>query len=161
LDCLCVRDAQTGSELRLDTELLQHSLDLWAAAVYDDGINRRLFKQDDVLGKVARRLLLAHGVSAIFHHDDFLVIALHVRQRFGQDAGLRLRVDLRGFAHRCGLVRLPAVLADAAVPRQCISSFFPRAAGRWLRAARRGPLRHATTSLERSEKLPAAWSGQL
>ncbi len=44
--------------------------------------------------KLARRLLVAHGVAAVFHDDDLLVVALHVRQRFRQDAGLLLRVDL-------------------------------------------------------------------
>ena len=37
--------------------------------------------------KLARRCLVAHGVAAVFHHDDFLVVALHVGQRFGEDAG--------------------------------------------------------------------------
>ena len=113
------------------------------------------------LRKVARHLLLAHGVAAIFHHDGLLVVALHVWQRFGQDAGLGLRVDLGRFAHRFGLVRLPAVLADAAVPRQCTSSFFPRAAGRWPRAVRECPCRHARRSREPSEMRPAAWRARL
>ena len=36
----------------------------------------------------ARGVFLAHGVAAVFDHDDFLVVALHMRQRFGEDAGL-------------------------------------------------------------------------
>src|SRR6185503_11643831 len=78
LDRLCVGDAQTGSELGFYTELLEHGLDLRAPAVHDDGIDRRLFEQDDIFRKIACRLLLAHGVPAIFHHDGLLVVALHV-----------------------------------------------------------------------------------
>jgi hypothetical protein len=51
-------------------------------------IDRGLLQQHDIAGEGARRLLLAHGVPAVFDHDDFLVVALHVRQRLGEDAGL-------------------------------------------------------------------------
>ena len=51
------------------------------------GLMRGLLQQHDVAGEAARQLLLAHGVAAVFHHDDLLVVALHVRQRLGQDAG--------------------------------------------------------------------------
>ena len=37
--------------------------------------------------KLLRQRLLAHGVAAVFHHHDLLVIALHVRQRLRQDVG--------------------------------------------------------------------------
>ena len=37
--------------------------------------------------KFARGVFLAHGVAAIFHDDDLFVVALHMRQRFRQDAG--------------------------------------------------------------------------
>ena len=49
-------------------------------------------------------LFLAHGVAAIFDDDGFLVIALHVRQRLGQDAGLIERADMRRVGHEAGLV---------------------------------------------------------
>ena len=32
-------------------------------------------------------VLLAHGVAAVFDDDGFLVILLHMRQRFGQNMG--------------------------------------------------------------------------
>ena len=85
-----VGDAQAGGEFRLDAELLQHGPDLRPAAMHHHRIDGGLLEQHDVAGEIARRLLLAHGVAAVFHHDDLLVVALHVRQRFGQDAGLRL-----------------------------------------------------------------------
>ena len=44
--------------------------------------------------------LVAHGVAAVFDDDGFLVVALHVRQRLGQDAGLLLRVCLGLVTHR-------------------------------------------------------------
>ena len=99
LDGLFVGDAQAVDEFRLDAELLQHGGDLRAAAVHHHRIDRGLLEQHHVAGEIARGLLLAHGVAAIFHHDDFLVVALHVRQRLGQDARLGLRIDFGGFAH--------------------------------------------------------------
>ena len=39
----------------------------------------------------ARGFFLAHGVAAVFDHDDFLVVALHMRQRFGENPGLVVR----------------------------------------------------------------------
>ncbi len=86
--------------------------------MHHHGIDRGLLEQHDVAGEIARGLFVAHGVAAIFYDDDFLVVLLHVRQRFRQDAGLRLRVDflqvdLGGFAHRLGLDGLRAVLASA------------------------------------------------
>ena len=99
LDGLFVGDAQAVDEFRLDAELLQHGGDLRAAAVHHHRIDRGLLQQHHVAGEIARGLLLAHGVAAVFHHDDFLVVALHVRQRLGQDARLGLRIDFGGFAH--------------------------------------------------------------
>jgi len=62
-------------------------------------IDGGLLEQHDVAGEFARRCLLAHGMAAVLDDDDFLVIALHVRQRFGENARLRLRIDFGGFAH--------------------------------------------------------------
>ena len=99
LDGRLVGDAQAVDEFRLDAELLEHGRDLRAAAVHHHRIDRGLLQQHDVAGEVARGLFLAHGMAAVFDHDDLLVIALHVRQRLDQDARLRLRVDLGGFGH--------------------------------------------------------------
>ncbi len=75
--------------------------------MHDHGVDRGLLQEHHVAREVAGGLLVAHGVAAIFHHDDFLVVALHVRQRLDQDARLGLRVDLLqfrfgSFAHRLG-----------------------------------------------------------
>ena len=45
--------------------------------------------------KLLREALLAHGVTAVLHHDDLVVVALHVRERLRQDAG-----DVGGKSHR-------------------------------------------------------------
>ncbi len=58
--------------------------------------------------KLARHLLVAHGVAAIFHHDDLLVVALHVRQRLGEDARLLGDVDP---VTALGSLDVPAALA--------------------------------------------------
>jgi hypothetical protein len=100
LDSLFVRDPQAGSKFRFDAELLEHGFDLGPASMHDHRVDSSLFEQDDVAGKIARHLFLAHGVAAVFHHDDLLVVALHGWQRLYQNAGLRLWVDLGGFAHR-------------------------------------------------------------
>ena len=91
LDGRGVGDAQAGGEFRLDAELLEHGRDLRAAAVHHHRIDRGLLQQHDVAGEIARGLLLAHGMAAVFDDDDLLVVALHVRQRLRQDARLRLR----------------------------------------------------------------------
>ena len=48
-------------------------------------------KQHDVAGEVARQMLRAHGMAAVFDDDDRLVIALHIGQGFRKDAGLLVR----------------------------------------------------------------------
>ena len=58
--------------------------------MHDDRIDRGLLEQHDVAGEFARHMLVAHGVAAIFDDDGFLVVALHIRQGFGQNAGLYL-----------------------------------------------------------------------
>ena len=87
LDGRRVGDAQAAGELRLDAEPLEHLADLRAAAMHHDRIDGGLLHQHDVAREAPRQVLVAHGVAAVFHHDDLLVVALHVRQRFRQDAG--------------------------------------------------------------------------
>ena len=115
-----VGDAQARGEVGFDAELLEHGRDLRAAAVHHDRIDGGLFQQHDIAGEAAGVFFVAHGVAAIFHDDDFLVVALHMRQRFGQHAGLFLGCSLRvgrGFAHDGSLARAfikgRAVLASA------------------------------------------------
>ena len=66
--------------------------------MHDHRIDRGLLQQHHVAGEFLRGVFLAHGVAAVFDHDDFLVVALHMRQRFGEDAGLFERAG-RFFGH--------------------------------------------------------------
>ena len=95
LDRRLVGDAQAAGEARFDAELLQHRADLRPAAVHDDRIDARLLEQHHVAREVARLVLVAHGVAAVFDHDDRVVIAQHVRQRLHQDFGLCCGLALR------------------------------------------------------------------
>ena len=95
----CVGDAQPRGKLRLHADLLEHGLDLRAAAMHDHRIDRGLLQQHDIAGEFARQILRAHGVAAVFHDDDFLVVALHIGQRFGEDAGLHFRANGVARAH--------------------------------------------------------------
>src|SRR5262249_59224998 len=124
------------------------------------GVAGGLLEQTDVARKVRPRLFRANGVAAVFHDDDLLVVALHVRQRFGQDAGLLLRVGLGRLAHCFGLIG-GAVLADWAGSRQCVTPFFPRAGGRWLRAIRGSRSPRARMSEAPSGRRPGAWPERL
>ena len=54
----------------------------------------RVTAAHDVARKLPGKAFLAHGVAAILDDDGFLVILLHVRQRFRQDAGLIERADI-------------------------------------------------------------------
>mgnify|MGYP002653728774 CR=1 FL=1 len=82
-----VGDAKPRRELRLHAGTLEHRLDLRPAAMHHHRIDRGLLEQHDVARERARHLLVAHRVPAVLDDDGFLVIALHVRQRLGQDAG--------------------------------------------------------------------------
>ena len=83
-----------GGEFRLDAEPLEHGRDLRPAAMHHHRIDRGLLQQHDVAGKGFGGFLGAHGMAAIFDDDGFLVILLHMRQRFRQDAGLIERADI-------------------------------------------------------------------
>ena len=60
------------------------------AAVHDHRIDAGLLQKHHVLGEVARLVLVPHGVAAVLHHDDRVVVAQHVRQRLHEDFGLLL-----------------------------------------------------------------------
>ena len=100
-----VGDAQPRGELRLHADALEHGLDLRAAAVHDHRIDRGLLEQHDVAGELAREIFLAHGMAAVFHDDDLVVVALHVGQRFGEDAGLHFGAGRVVRAHHAHLSR--------------------------------------------------------
>ncbi len=67
--------------------------------MHDHGIDRGLLQENDVAGELLGEGFLAHGVAAIFNDDGFVVVLLHVRQRFGQNAGLILRADIGQIDH--------------------------------------------------------------
>src|SRR4051812_47325329 len=111
-------------------------------------IDRGLLEQHDVAGKILRGLLVAHGMAAILDDDGFLVILLHVRQRFGQDAGLvergdvgHVTVSLAGRSVRvlsdwgrrrkeglacCGVARCPVARMERSVIRESYRRHRPR-----------------------------------
>ena len=110
LDRGLVGDAQARREFGLDAELLQHGADLRPAAVDHDRVHPRLLQQDHVAGEAAGDLFIAHGVAAIFHHDDGFVIAQHMGQRLHEDFSLKLGAGLGSVGHGCfrrrGIARL-------------------------------------------------------
>ena len=118
-----------GRVLRLHADLLEHGLDLRAAAMHDDRIDRGLLQKHDVAGEFARQMLLAHGVAAVFYDHDLLVVALHIGQRFRQDAGLLPRRRLhrgRSWTHRgclaaAGVAGKSYCSGATATARQCVS----------------------------------------
>ncbi len=57
-------------------------------------IDGGLLKQNDVAGKLSGEFFLAHGMAAVLDDDGFIVVLLHMRQRFRQDTGLILRADI-------------------------------------------------------------------
>ena len=82
-----VGDAQAAGEFRLDAEPLEHLADLRPAAVHDHRVDGGLLHQHDVAGEALGHILLAHGMAAVFHDDDFLVVTLHMGERFRQNVG--------------------------------------------------------------------------
>ncbi len=91
-----VGDAQAPGEVRFDAELLQHHADLRAPAVHDHRIDAGLLQKHHVLGEIARLVLIPHGVAAVLHHDDRVVVAQHMRQRLHEDFGLLLGRRIEG-----------------------------------------------------------------
>ena len=66
-----VGDAQAAAELGLDIEPLEQRADLRAAAMHHDRVHAGLLEQHDVAGEIGGERRIAHGVTAIFHHDLF------------------------------------------------------------------------------------------
>ena len=57
------------------------------AAMDDDGVEAAHLEHDHVARELVRELRVHHGVAAIFHHDDLVVVALQEGQRLGEDVG--------------------------------------------------------------------------
>ena len=87
---------QALDEGGLHVQALEHGVDLRPAAMDHHRVDADLLQQRDVAAEAQRGLLLAHGVAAILHHDDLVVVALQEGQRAGEDLH---RVG-RGVGHR-------------------------------------------------------------
>ncbi len=98
-----IGDAQAGGEFGLDAEPLQHGRDLRTAAMDHHRIDRGLLKQHDIARECLGEVFRAHGVAAIFDDDGFFVVLLHMRECFGQNAGLIERTDGWRVGHKGGL----------------------------------------------------------
>ena len=88
LDHRRIGDPQPVDEGRLDTEALEHGVDLRAAAMDHDRIDADRLEQRDIVAELFRQGLLAHGVTAILDHDGGTGIAAQERQRLRQHPGL-------------------------------------------------------------------------
>jgi len=56
--------------------------------VHDDRVDAGLLEKRDVAGESLAELRVAHCVTAIFHHDGLVLVALHVGQGLNEKAGL-------------------------------------------------------------------------
>ncbi len=130
-----VGDAQAAGKFRLDAELAEHGADLRAAAVDDDGIDARLFEQNHVAREAARDRLVAHGMAAVLHHDDRIVVVQHMRQRLHQDFRLFLRIAFAYFSHCVSSGGLPLFSASLA-QAQCAASLKPHVLSKAARRRR-------------------------
>ena len=88
LDRLLVGHPEPALEPRLDAHLGKHRADLRTAAMHHDRVDAGLLEQRDVAGEGLAERRIAHGMTAIFHHDGLVLVALHVGKRFGQQARL-------------------------------------------------------------------------
>jgi hypothetical protein len=85
LDGLGVGDAKPGEELRLLSHHLHEAIDLWAAPVYDDGLDARLLEEEDVLGKGFLEGVVHHGVAPVLDDNDLVVVAHKVWNGLDKD----------------------------------------------------------------------------
>ena len=83
-----VGHSEAVDELGFDFQALEHGVDLRAAAVHDDGVHADLLEQGDVLAEFGGEIGVAHGVTAVFHHDGRPGVAAQERERLRQDTGL-------------------------------------------------------------------------
>ena len=74
-------------ELGFDTELIEHFVDHWPAAMHDYGLHPDLLHEHDVAREIIHRLVRAHGVAAKFDHDGRALVALQIGERLGKGAG--------------------------------------------------------------------------
>ena len=77
-----VGNAHALHEFAFFADFFQHSVNLRAAAVDDDGVDAHQFEQHDVFGKAFFQLRLGHGVAAVFHHQRAACKAADIGQGF-------------------------------------------------------------------------------
>ena len=82
-----ISDAQTVDKFRFLSQPVHEVVDLRAAAVHQHDAHADEPQQDDVLHDLLLQLVVDHGVAAVFHHDDFAVVAADVGQGGSQDLG--------------------------------------------------------------------------
>ena len=80
-----------GVLLLPDLTAAQASLPLDASVGADNPADNPLV-QRDVPAEAKRRLLLAHRMAAVLHHDDLVIVALQEGQRLGKQLHAILRV---------------------------------------------------------------------
>ena len=86
-----VGDAHPLLEFAGDAHRLEQVSDLWSAPVHNHRIHSHQFEHHDIAGKAGLEMGLGHGVAAILDDDSFVMKALDVRQRLGQDLRLECR----------------------------------------------------------------------
>src|ERR1700693_1605665 len=93
---LLVRDSHAANKAAGDPHLIEHFVDLRAAAMDHDGINTYVLEKNNVLGKAVLQFLIDHGIAAIFDDERLAVEAPDVGQRFHQ----HFRLADKTFHHR-------------------------------------------------------------
>ena len=88
LDHGLVGHTQAVDEGGLDGQAFEHGVDLRSAAMHHHGVDADLLEQGDVGAELLGQGLLAHGVSAVFHHHGGPGVTAQERQRVGEDARL-------------------------------------------------------------------------
>ena len=71
-------------------QALQHGVDLRPAAMHHHRVHAHLFQQRDIAAKAQSGFFFPHGVAAIFHYHDLVIIALQEGQSPCQDFHLFL-----------------------------------------------------------------------
>ncbi|VTR68227.1 hypothetical protein DESC_70067 [Desulfosarcina cetonica] len=91
-----VGQAHAAHELGPDAHLVEHPVDLGAAAMHHHRVEADKFKQRDVAGEVGFELLVHHGMAAVLDHHGHPGKLADVRQRLDQNVGHR-RIGGKGF----------------------------------------------------------------
>jgi hypothetical protein len=82
-----IGDAHALDEHAFLAQLVQHVIDLRAAAMHHHRVHADQLEQYHVLGEALLKVFICHGIAAVFDHDGFIEEALDVRQSFSQRLG--------------------------------------------------------------------------